>query len=52
MPDQTTLDDIRRAVGDASDDELTEELLLDAVEQFFDETDDLDAQVSALNALR
>ncbi len=52
MPDQTTLDDIRRAVDGASDDELTEELLLDAVEQFFDETDDLDAQVSALNALR
>jgi ParB-like chromosome segregation protein Spo0J len=38
-----------------SDDEgegVTEELLLDAVDQFFNETDDLDEQVSLLNALR
>lgn len=34
------------------DDELTEEMLLTAVEQFFAETDSLDEQVSALNALR
>jgi ParB-like chromosome segregation protein Spo0J len=32
--------------------EITEELLLDAVDQFFDECDDMDDQVSALNALR
>ncbi|WP_337653225.1 ParB/RepB/Spo0J family partition protein [Halomontanus rarus] len=32
--------------------ELTEELLLEAVDQFFDEADDVDEQVSMLNALR
>jgi len=52
MPEQTTLDEIRDTLGDESDAELTEEMLLDAVEQFFDETDDLGVQVSALNALR
>lgn len=51
MPDQTTLDEIANAVEE-SDGEITEELLLDAVEQFFDDADDLDEQVSALNALR
>lgn len=40
--------------GDDSDSEteITEDLLLDAVDQFFDETDDIDDQVSMLNALR
>lgn len=52
MPKQTTLDKIAEAVDDESDEEITEELLVDAVEQFFDDTDDLDEQVSALNALR
>ena len=52
MPKQTTLDDLADALDDNSDGELSEELLLDAVEQFFDESDDLDEQVSALNALR
>lgn len=51
MPEQTTLSEIRGALDD-EDDELTEELLLDAVGQFFNGTDDLGAQVSALNALR
>jgi len=50
MPEQTTLDELPDTVGD--DGELTERLLLDAVEEFFDQTDDLDEQVSALNALR
>lgn len=35
-----------------SESELTEELLVEAVNQFFDETDDVDEQVSALNGLR
>jgi len=52
MPEQTTLDTIQSALDGDGDGTLTEELLLDAVEQFFDGTDDLDAQVSALNALR
>lgn len=38
--------------GDESEREITEELLLDAVDQFFDGTDDMDTQVSLLNALR
>jgi len=50
MPEQTTLDELPDTVGD--DGELTERLLLDAVEEFFDQTDGLDEQVSALNALR
>lgn len=52
MSNQTTLDEIQDALDSESDGEITEELLLDAVEQFFDDTDDLDEQVSALNALR
>jgi len=52
MPEQTTLDKIAEAVDDDNDEEITEGLLVDAVEQFFDGTDDLDEQVSALNTLR
>jgi len=52
MPEQTTLDKIAEAVDDEGDEEITEELLVDAVEEFFDGTDELDEQVSALNALR
>lgn len=48
---------LEQALDDASDADggdagVTEELLLEAVDQFFDDTDDLDDQVSALNALR
>jgi ParB-like chromosome segregation protein Spo0J len=52
MPEQTTLDDLTDALDDDSGSDLDERLLLDAVEQFFDESDDLDEQVSTLNALR
>jgi len=52
MPEQTTLDQIRDAMDEETDDELTEELLLEAVGEFFDGSDDVDEQVSALNALR
>ena len=52
MPEQRTLDELADVLGDEDGRELTEDLLLDAVEEFFDETDDLDDQVSALNALR
>ena len=52
MPEQTTLDLIRDAMDEETDDELTEELLLEAVDEFFDGNDDVDEQVSALNALR
>jgi len=52
MPKQQTIDDIQVAIDGVDGEELTEELLLDAVEQFFDNTDDLDKQVSALNTLR
>jgi len=52
MPEQTTLDQIREAMDEETDDELTEELLLEAVDEFFDGSDDVDEQVSALNALR
>lgn len=52
MPEQTTLDQIQAAMDEETDDELTEELLLEAVDEFFDGTDDVDEQVSALNALR
>ena len=52
MPEQTTLDALADALDAADDSEITEEVLVNAVEQFFDDTDDLDEQVSALNALR
>lgn len=52
MPEQTKLDQIRDAMDEETDDELTEELLLEAVDEFFDGNDDVDEQVSALNALR
>jgi ParB-like chromosome segregation protein Spo0J len=52
MTNQTTLDDLRDAVEGDSGDGLTEDLLLNAIEQFFAESGDLDKQVSALNALR
>ena len=49
---QATLEQILEAADDGDESGITEELLLDAVDQFFDETDDLDEQVSLLNALR
>jgi len=52
LPEQTTLDRLQDALTDGSDSDVTEELLIAAVEEFFEGTDDLDEQVSALNALR
>jgi Mg2+ and Co2+ transporter CorA len=56
MSEQTTLEELADALDtdseSDSESEITEELLLDAVDQFFDETDDIDDQVSALNSLR
>jgi len=52
MTEQATLDELQDVVEGESDGEITEELLLEAVDQFFDGTDDLDEQVSALNAVR
>lgn len=55
MTNDGTQATIEQALEDAvNDDEggVSEELLLEAVDQFFDETDDLDAQVSLLNNLR
>jgi len=52
MDNQITLDEIRDALDSGGDEDLTEELLLEALDEFFDETDDLDEQVAALNALR
>lgn len=52
MTEQTTLDQIQDALDDDCDGELSEELLLDAIDQFFDESDEIDEQVSALNAIR
>jgi ParB-like chromosome segregation protein Spo0J len=50
---QATLEQaLEDAVSDDGDGEVSEELLLEAVDQFFDETDDLDDQVSLLNDLR
>jgi len=48
---QTTLKQMLEQADGQSDDELTEELILDAVEQFFDDADE-DEQVSLLNDLR
>lgn len=54
MPDQTTLDEIAAAIDECgdSDEEFSTDLLLEAVQQHFEQTDDLDDQVEALNALR
>ena len=54
MPDQTTLDEIVAAIDESgnSDEEFSKDLLLEAVQQYFEQTDDLDDQVEALNALR
>lgn len=52
MPKQTTLDELRNAIDEDSDEGISEDLLLEAVEQYFDGSDDIDEQVSALNALR
>jgi Predicted transcriptional regulators len=56
MSEKTTLEELADALDidseSDSESEITEELLLDAVDQFFDETDDIDDQVSALNSLR
>lgn len=52
MSKQTKLDQLREALDGNGDDEITEDLLLEAVEQYFSGSDDLDEQVSALNALR
>ena len=52
MGNQTTLDEIQDALDGEAEEELSEAVLLEAVEEFFDGSDDLDEQVSALNALR
>ena len=56
MSEKTTLEELADALDidseSDSESEITEELLLDAVDQFFDETDDIDDQVTALNSLR
>jgi ParB-like chromosome segregation protein Spo0J len=52
MTKQTTLDQIRNGLDEDSGEEITEELLLDAIGEFFENSDDIDEQVSALNALR
>jgi len=56
MSEKTTLEELADALDtdseSDSESEITEELLLDAVDQFFDDTDDIDDQVSALNSLR
>jgi len=52
LPKQTTLDELQDALTDGSDSDVTEELLIAAVEEFFKGTDDLDDQVSVLNDLR
>jgi ParB-like chromosome segregation protein Spo0J len=52
MGDQTTLDEIQNVLDGETEEGLSEALLLEAVEEFFDESDNLDEQVSALNALR
>lgn len=55
MSEQTTLEGLREAVDTGEDDDgegMTEELLLAAVDEFFDEHNDVDEQVSALNAVR
>lgn len=49
---QATLEQLLDATANGEEGRITEELLLDAVDQFFDETDDFDAQVSLLNSLR
>jgi ParB-like chromosome segregation protein Spo0J len=53
MPEDNVQATLEQALDQAdSDGELTEELLLEAVGQFFDETDDMEEQVSVLNSLR
>jgi len=52
MTKQTTLNKLQSALDENSDESLTEQLLLDAVSEFFENSDGLDEQVSALNALR
>jgi ParB-like chromosome segregation protein Spo0J len=52
MSKQTTLNELADALDDGTKEDVTEEMLVEAVEQFFDDTDDLDEQVSALNSLR
>ena len=53
MPEDNVQATLEQVLGQAdSDGELTEELLLKAVDQFFDETDDMKRQVSVLNSLR
>jgi len=52
MGNQTTLDELQDALDGETEEKISAELLLGAVEEFFDGTDDLDEQVSALNALR
>lgn len=48
---QTLTDALEQAVEDDAE-SISEDLLAEAIDQFFDETDDLDAQVAALNRLR
>lgn len=51
---QATLEDALEATqsDENSDDELSKELLLEAVETYFEDTDDIDEQVETLNDLR
>lgn len=54
-PDSGTQKTLKQAIEAAEDGDtagITEDLLLDAVDQFFDETPDIDEQVALLNALR
>jgi len=52
MPEQTTLDELADALDDDHDGDLDADLLAEAVEAYFDGTDDLDEQVATLNRLR
>jgi len=53
---QTTLQEALKAATDGKDNkaesEITTDLLLQALDQYFDQTDDIDEQVSTLNAIR
>lgn len=53
--DQATLADVVKAAKDGESgagEEITVDLLIDAIDQFFDETDDLEDQVEMLNRVR
>lgn len=55
MSEQTTLKELRETLDtdvDDSNGEISEELLLAAIDEFFDQHDDVEEQVSVLNAVR